>query len=71
MQTENKLMGILKVIGIALLLPGIFFLFMGPMKLAQMYPDHQWLRYLPVALLIIPACILAFGKKSNDGGGGP
>ena len=69
MKTENNVIDILKSVGIVLLLPAIFFLFMGPMKLAEIYPDHQWLRYFPFTLLLVPVLFFAFQKRSNDNGG--
>jgi len=62
----NKAVDVLKSIAVALLLPAIFFLLMGPMKLAEMYPEYQWLRYLPLALLLIPGLILICRNGSNE-----
>lgn len=65
MNAENNIIGILKSVGIVLLIPVIFLVFMGPMKLAEMYPDYRWIRYSPLVLLLIPGLIIVFEKKSN------
>ncbi len=62
----NKAIESLKAVLITLLIPAAFFLFMGPIKLAELwYPDYQWIRYAPLVLIFSPAMITVCGKKEE------
>jgi len=63
---NNKILDVLKAIAITLLVPLVFFLSMGPIKLAELwYPDYQWVRYLPLILFLIPAAVLIGGIEEE------
>ena len=67
MKIPKKIVDFLKCIALVVGgLLGPFIIIVGPIRLAEVSPDYEWVRYAPIAIIFVIFCIIMIVSKKRQ-----
>ena len=67
MTIASRILNFLKCIALVVGgLLGPFVIIVGPIRLAEMSPDYEWVRYAPIAIIFVIFCIVMMVSKKRQ-----